>query len=125
MNGTTADTLLAVVRVTHAELHRQSTPAAVEITLDSRLEGDLGFDSLARVELLLRIERAFGVALPEATLQHAETLRDLLAAVAAAPARAAPAGAMAAVVTQIAAAAGDAATPTTAATLLEVLDWHV
>ena len=125
MNGTTADTLLAVVRVTHAELHRQSTPAALEITLDSLLEGDLGFDSLARVELLLRIERAFGVALPEATLQHAETLRDLLAAVAAAPARAAPAGAMAAVVTQIAAAAGDAATPTTAATLLEVLDWHV
>ena len=61
MNGTTADTLLAVVRVTHAELHRQSTPAAVEITLDSRLEGDLGFDSLARVELLLRIERAFGI----------------------------------------------------------------
>ena len=33
-------------------------PAAVEITLDSRLEGDLGFDSLARVELLLRSELA-------------------------------------------------------------------
>lgn len=125
MTRTTADTLLAVVRATHAELHRQSAPAAVEITLDSRLERDLGFDSLARVELLLRIERAFGVALPEATLQTAETLRDLLAAVSMAPARTAPADATPAVVTEIAAVGPDAATPTAATSLVEVLDWHV
>ena len=46
----TAEALLAVVRTTHAELHRGATPAG--IGLDSRLEQDLGFDSLARVELL-------------------------------------------------------------------------
>ena len=50
----TAEALLAVVRTTHAELHRGATPAG--IGLDSRLEQDLGFDSLARVELLQRVE---------------------------------------------------------------------
>ena len=44
------------------------------------LDRDLGFDSLARMELLLRIERAFGVALPDDTLQRADTVADLLAA---------------------------------------------
>lgn len=70
MTGSTADILLAVLRATQAELHRQSAHAATEITLDSRLERDLGFNSLARVEWPLRVERVFG-----ATLQRAETLR--------------------------------------------------
>ncbi|MBA2779555.1 AMP-binding protein [Billgrantia kenyensis] len=47
------------------------------ITLASRLDRDLGLDSLARSELLLRIEQAFGKRLPESALL-AETPGDLL-----------------------------------------------
>src|SRR5689334_146705 len=50
------------------------------LSLDSSLERDLGLDSLGRVELLGRMERAFGVRLPEAVLGTAETPRDLLQA---------------------------------------------
>ncbi len=56
----------------------------VLIELDSALERDLGFDSLSRVELMLRIEREFGVGLPEQLLSSAETPRDLLRAIRAA-----------------------------------------
>ena len=51
---------------------------AVHVALDSSLERDLGLDSLARVELVLRIERAFDLSLPERALYAAETPRDLL-----------------------------------------------
>jgi 1-acyl-sn-glycerol-3-phosphate acyltransferase len=46
--------------------------------LDSSLERDLGLDSLARVELVLRLEREFGASLAEQALAAAETPRDLL-----------------------------------------------
>ncbi|GAB6190705.1 AMP-binding protein [Desulfocastanea catecholica] len=49
----------------------------LHVELDSSLERDLGFDSLARVELLARLEKARGVALSEEMLTSAETLRDL------------------------------------------------
>jgi 1-acyl-sn-glycerol-3-phosphate acyltransferase len=52
----------------------------VSLTLDSSLERDLGLDSLGRVELLARLERAFGVRLAEEVLGSAETPRDLLRA---------------------------------------------
>ena len=42
-------------------------------TLDSSLERDLGLDSLARVELITRIEDGFCVQLHEDTLSRAET----------------------------------------------------
>ena len=71
--------MLELVRRLAAELRRQS--GVVPVNLDSLLERDLGFDSLARVELLARIEQAFGVSLPEQTLVAAETPRDLLRAV--------------------------------------------
>ncbi|HEY4637908.1 MAG TPA: AMP-binding protein, partial [Burkholderiales bacterium] len=48
------------------------------VTLDSSLEKELGLDSLARVELVLRLERAFATSLPERALGDAETPRDLL-----------------------------------------------
>lgn len=120
-----ADRLLAVLRETHAELHRQSARDGIEITLDSSLDRDLGFDSLARVELLLRIERAFGVALPENTLQTAETPRDLLAAVSSAPQRDGVTPLATRVEPPPATASGGNALPVSAATLIEVLDWHV
>ena len=46
--------------------------------MTSRLEQDLGIDSLARIELSLRIERAFRRRLPPSTVGAAETLGDLL-----------------------------------------------
>ena len=51
---------------------------AVSAALDSSLERELGLDSLARVELVLRVECAFDVSLPERALYAAETPRDLL-----------------------------------------------
>ncbi len=48
------------------------------VSLDSSLERDLGLDSLARVELVLRLEREFGISLPEQALASSETPRDLL-----------------------------------------------
>lgn len=73
----TATTLLAVVVQLTQELqrdHRQTQP----ITLDCSLERDLGLDSLARAEVILRIEQAFKLSLPEQTLTVTETPRDLL-----------------------------------------------
>ena len=49
--------------------------------LDDSIERDLGFDSLSRAELVLRIERGFAVRLPEDLAASARTLRDLLDAV--------------------------------------------
>ena len=71
--------MLELVRRLAAELRRQS--GVVSVNLDSLLERELGFDSLARVELLARIEQAFGVSLPEQALATTETPRDLLRAV--------------------------------------------
>jgi acyl carrier protein len=51
------------------------------VTLDSSMDRDLGLDSLARVELLARIEGSFGVSLPERVFADAETVRDLLRAI--------------------------------------------
>lgn len=50
------------------------------IRLDSDLDRDLGFDSLSRVELLLRLERELNVRLSEQAYANAETPRDLLLA---------------------------------------------
>src|SRR5438128_5179825 len=81
-----ADALLEVIQTVALELHphRQSI---VSTSLDSSLERELGFDSLGRVELLQRVERAFGVQLPDQLLATAETPRDLLRALTTAGAR--------------------------------------
>ncbi|MBU0680628.1 MAG: AMP-binding protein [Proteobacteria bacterium] len=72
-----AELLLAEVRQLVSELHQQSS-YALNIALDSDLERDLGLDSLARVELLRRLEKRFGVHLAEKVLAMAESPRDLL-----------------------------------------------
>src|SRR3990172_13243872 len=67
--------LLAVV----AEVAREARPnVKPHVALDSSLEKELGLDSLARVELVLRLEREFSTSLPEQALASAETPRDLL-----------------------------------------------
>ncbi|MDY0188964.1 MAG: AMP-binding protein, partial [Syntrophus sp. (in: bacteria)] len=112
--------LLGIVRGLFREL-RGKAGLEDRVSLDSRLDRDLGFDSLARVELLSRIQRAFAVDLPEEILNRAETTRDLLEALR----RAASGPAQREMATSLAmleSAQGEAAG---AATLLEVLDWHV
>jgi len=129
--GPAASTLLSVVEATLRDLHAGG-PDLPPVTLASVLDEDLGFDSLARMELMLRTERAFGIALPEDALQRVETVADLLRAVqqgAAAPDRAAPAG-TAGTLLPVAAPLAEAGTaghaaPETAATLPEVLAWHL
>ena len=71
--------LLETVSGLLRELRAGAAPPPVE--LDSNLERDLGLDSLERAELLLRLERVFGIRLPVRTLATAETSRDLLRAV--------------------------------------------
>ena len=102
------------------ELHPQR-PRADDVSLQATLDRDLGIDSLGRTELLLRVERAFGIRLPPGTISEAQTVGDLLAAVQkGAPRRRA---------SQMAVATPIALPPVPAAadaqTLTEVLDWHV
>ncbi len=72
----TARELVALLAALSRELHPQRGSGS--IGLDSRLDQDLGFDSLARAEVLLRLERRFGVTLPESLLMNAETVAELL-----------------------------------------------
>ena len=91
-------------------------------SLDTSLEKELGLDSLARVELVLRVEKEFGVALPEQALATSETPRDLLRFLlsgAGQPPRAAD--------TSIAslAQAGSVPPPVAAGSLVAALQYHV
>jgi len=112
-----AQRLLALVDELARELdparERRATPA-------SSIERDLALDSLARVELLMRIERRFGVRLPERLLAEAETVADLLAALnAESSAPTAPAA------TEWTVAPTTTGRPEAASTVAEALDWHV
>jgi len=50
----------------------------VSVALDSDFGRDLGLDSLARAEMLLRVGEVFGTALPDEALSDARSPRDLL-----------------------------------------------
>ncbi len=77
--GSQVDQLSEILQALSTELHPERT-GRIRVHRDSSLERDLGIDSLGRVELLLRLERAFGVQLSEEALMTAETAADLLAA---------------------------------------------
>jgi 1-acyl-sn-glycerol-3-phosphate acyltransferase len=115
-----AERLLRVVAELDRELHPRR--AISRITLDSRFDRDLGFDSLARMELMLRVERAFDRSLPETLLGSADTPRDFLNTLALQP-HAMPAR-IAATQRAPALEVAEAEAATDAATLLDVLDWH-
>jgi acyl carrier protein len=53
------------------------------LAADARLDRDLGFDSLALVELIARLEQRFDVSLPDEALSTVETPADLAGLVAA------------------------------------------
>ena len=67
-----------VVRELLKELH--SPQAARAVCGSARLDSELGLGSLERVELLLRLEREFGVRLSEQTLAEANTLDEITSA---------------------------------------------
>lgn len=115
-----AHDLLVVVRTFVDELHPQRG-ATFDCSLSSRLEEDLGIDSLARTELILRIERAFHLRLPASSVGAAGTVADLLRALEETHASTPVAGAGAAAILSILPLVPAA---TEARTLTEVLDWH-
>ena len=120
----TADALLTVVREVATELH-PNRREATRATLDSTFDRDIGFDSLARMELLMRIERRLGVGISDEVMATAETPRDLLREILAGSALR-PLRPLAGPPAQRAAASEfETETPDSATTLIEVLDWHV
>jgi acyl carrier protein len=76
----TGDVILKVIQDLVAELRRRRRLTR-PVTMDSSLARDLGLDSLARVELVNRLERTFSITLPERVFADAETPRDLQRAV--------------------------------------------
>lgn len=119
-NETSAE-LLKVVQGLVAELRSQQVTIQ-PVTLDSELMRDIGLDSLARVELLARIEQRFAVTLPERVFAEAETPRDLLRAVLSAGAQTKPS--MVVETSELSLGEAEAA-PRSMNTLIEVLQWHV
>jgi 1-acyl-sn-glycerol-3-phosphate acyltransferase len=75
--------VVRLVRDLVIELH-PAMQRRIAVTLDSDLDRDLGLDSLGRTELVLRLDRAFKIRLPDRLIADARTPRDLLAAVLAA-----------------------------------------
>ena len=111
------EALLGLVAAFLAQTRPRGAPPPV--ALDSRLDRDLGIDSLARMELLLRIEREFDVRLPERLVNEARTPRDLLRALLAGT----PGAAEALEPTPLPAAAAEVR-PAGGDTLVEALDFH-
>jgi 1-acyl-sn-glycerol-3-phosphate acyltransferase len=89
---------------------------------ESDLDRDLGFDSLGRAELILRLDRAFKVRLPDRLIADARTPADLIEAI-----LAAEPSSMELVHAQLEAPVDLAtvAPPTNAGSLIEVLQHHV
>ncbi|MGB9366945.1 MAG: AMP-binding protein [Xanthobacteraceae bacterium] len=114
--------LIAVVR----ELVRELAPQRLkrgDVTLASRLDRDLGIDSLGRTELVLRIERKFSVRLAVTDVAEMDTVADLLKAVEqGAPSSLTTTGVELSTFAPEAPVIGQ---PDDAKTLTEMLDWHV
>ena len=111
--------LISLVRDLVGELHPQRS-RFIEVVPSSRIERDLGIDSLARTELILRIERAFHVHLPARTIGEAETVGDLARALE----QAVPALQRTALPAIPASALPTVPAASEATTLIEVLEWH-
>lgn len=126
-----AGVLLEIVRELVAELHGSSS-SLPSVRLTSRLEADLGIDSLALVELRSRVEAAFDVELPDEVFATATTPKGWLQAVLVArghPPAAEPSGRRwqsRSDATPEAGGSGElvAGEPVTAETLVDVLAWH-
>ena len=103
---------------------RARTSRRRNVALDSSLEKELGLDSLARVELVLRLEQEFGASLPEQALATSETPRDLLRFLLASAGHA-PQAADRSVASLVQTEGVRAPSETQARTLTEALEYHV
>ncbi len=118
-NAADGEKLLSLIAEVVDELHPgQGLGQTVE--LDVSLDSSLGLDSLSRVELIHRLERAFDVSLPEAVIQRAETPRDLWRELSASSAP----GAKQQIPDEVELKTSATATRDQAVTLNEVLEWH-
>ena len=116
--------LLCVIGELAKELQGTAFEAGT-VTLTTHFESELGFDSLARAELLSRIEQMFGVQLPVDVFARADCANDLLRALCSNEQQQARPGA--APVKVDPAAQSDARvghTPVAASTLCEALQWY-
>lgn len=124
-DGANGAQLLELLRGLARELHPKD-PAIERLALDHSLERDYGLDSLARVELAVRIEQALGVRLPEEAFSEAESARDLLAIVDSAPRPVEGTPAPGAAPAEAPREAPAAEHPAPAVeTLTDALDWHL
>jgi acyl carrier protein len=113
-----ASEVTALVAELVRELHGgQAGTAAVQPS--SRIERDLGIDSLGRTELMLRIERRFAVQLPLSVMGQIDTVADLMEAINRAGHAPVPAAAV-----PVAAALPRVQAPVEVQTLTDALDWH-
>ncbi len=108
--------VLETVRATVAEVN---PTCHTNPRLDTALERDLGLDSLVRAELLLRLETALDVRLPDRVVSTAETPRDLVAEAL----RAEPAAFAAPSVSSVLRGT-KAEMPESIRTLVDALEWH-
>jgi 1-acyl-sn-glycerol-3-phosphate acyltransferase len=116
--STRPDLERGVLEITAALVVELGTAPARGVQLDDVLDRDLGIGSLERVELVLRLEQAFGVRLGDAVMAEAERCSDVVEAIIAArPPPAEPLLAAPGIGPALAA-------PATARTLVDVLRWH-
>jgi 1-acyl-sn-glycerol-3-phosphate acyltransferase len=122
--GDLAPSLIVVVTDLVRELHGPSA-SSLAITLSSRLDRDLGIDSLGRTELILRIERIFRTRLPVSVMGEADTVQDLLVALERAAGEQVTPDRPPALATEAHGGAEPVVAATEAKTLVEALEWHV
>lgn len=116
----TADQLIEATRKVAAEFNFSS--ARIEsLHLDSQLDQELGLDSLTRAEFFARIESRLGTTLPQHAYADIATPRDLLAEILR---LVTPARNPAKDISRIHLDRTDTS-PSSAKTLIEVLDWHL
>jgi len=120
--GSQAARLLPLIAELVREL-RGGSASTASISLSSRLDRDLGIDSLGRTELILRIEKVFRIRLPISVMGEADTVGDLLAALQKATPQAGPADARVIAAPSV---SEIGVTPAVEArTMVEALEWHV
>ncbi|MEA5445919.1 AMP-binding protein [Gammaproteobacteria bacterium AB-CW1] len=112
--------LLTLVVEVISELH-PGRPVP-ELDRDTDLEAEAGLDSLGRVELMLRVEKRFGVSVPDEEAVGAKTPADLIRALQERGAK--PVAVSTEPEARESAPTAAAAEPKQAGTLPEVLDWH-
>ena len=108
--------ILLLVKERHPHFNRSS------LALDDQFDKDLGLDSLARVELISRIESHFGCRFSQRLINEAQTPKELLAELLGANAKPFFSSLAHRISHHLQETSG---LPDSAQTLLEVLEWHV